>query len=772
MSSPIIDHARKLIELGAVVMPRLAKDDTTDWGYLYDAYKYVPQPVDWIEQGTEGHSIPMWGNMLGIITARGWVCVDFDGKSPGRGMTKDPVDIGAVRAFCQALGIDADTYEWIERTPSGGYHVWLRCFVGNPEKKSSHKQVRSEWSETLGGIDLLCGRNFAVASPSIDAEGKSYAFTNDGTRDTPPVVVDYAQILTALERVVILSTVERMEPNKSKKAKGTGGWMQDAKESYPLLEKVTEHVASIINAEPSEVSVQRVGEYHRIGKGTGAGGWHVGIEGTKAEGTWFANGLGLGGDGINFANYYATGKTRWDDLNDDEKSRVRNHIEQETGIATSPITATEVKTRKSGDGGKVMPELVHEWIERSDFVFRYNEVKSQLEYTHKGEQTWRDVNDRTIDSWITAFEVMSRKYCAPSRFYSYLRDQRLAKSYDPIQEYFDGLAPWDGETDHILELAEVMSTKDNERFYKQLTKWLVGAFACGYHTGRDRNNINELFLILYSAEQGVGKTTFLQALVPASLREYMHVGTITDDKDSQALQARSWISLNDELATMRKASHEHLKMVLSMTHYTFRPVYGHTIEHHPRRISFCGSTNEDNFLVDYTGNRRFLTHTVVDLNREKLRGIDIDKVWAQAKALYGVVPHYLSRDEITEQDAHNSQFVVSSYVDHLVAKYLQPGIVMGDGHWSHDTVFATSFEIAEGITKEYDRDNNPIGLGGGGYRPSPEKVHIQLGKALRKAGYEPKAKRHGDVVKRGYFVRIGKNTTEGLPGEVSDGDVF
>lgn len=66
------------------------------------------------------------------------------------------------------------------------------------------------------------------------------------------------------------------------------------------------------------------------------------------------------------------------------------------------------------------------------------------------------------------------------------------------------------------------------------------------------------------------------------------------------------VELAELLATKKAKEVESIKAFLTSTVDTYRPPYGRRTEQRPRVCVFAGTTNNDHFLTDRTGNRRFL----------------------------------------------------------------------------------------------------------------------------------------------------------------------
>jgi predicted P-loop ATPase len=92
-----------------------------------------------------------------------------------------------------------------------------------------------------------------------------------------------------------------------------------------------------------------------------------------------------------------------------------------------------------------------------------------------------------------------------------------------------------------------------------------------------------------------------------------------------------WIYELAELEGMRKADVTHIKLFASKTHDKARPAWGRAVVNRPRRTIFSATTNEDEYLRDPTGNRRWWP---VAIGRIDLDGVarDRDQLWAEAAA--------------------------------------------------------------------------------------------------------------------------------------------
>lgn len=100
---------------------------------------------------------------------------------------------------------------------------------------------------------------------------------------------------------------------------------------------------------------------------------------------------------------------------------------------------------------------------------------------------------------------------------------------------------------------------------------------------------------------------------------------------------------------MKRTETNSQKAFLSRKEDYFRPPYGDNLIKCPRRCVFVGSTNDDFWLSDRTGNRRFWPVYCDAIDIMALRR-DRDQVWAQAVAEYRAFVRY--QGEGVEDDAN------------------------------------------------------------------------------------------------------------------------
>jgi predicted P-loop ATPase len=131
--------------------------------------------------------------------------------------------------------------------------------------------------------------------------------------------------------------------------------------------------------------------------------------------------------------------------------------------------------------------------------------------------------------------------------------------------------------------------------------------------------------------QGIGKTRGIETLVGSEW--YADVDAAMGSKEFiEQIQGR-WVIEISELSAMRAGDVEKVKTTLTKTVDVYREPYATFATDHPRQCCFIGSTNADAYLLDDSGNRRFLPISCSKVDRQWLRENRVQLI-AEAVAAY------------------------------------------------------------------------------------------------------------------------------------------
>ncbi len=134
--------------------------------------------------------------------------------------------------------------------------------------------------------------------------------------------------------------------------------------------------------------------------------------------------------------------------------------------------------------------------------------------------------------------------------------------------------------------------------------------------------------------QNAGKTTGVKAIAPHG-DMFTEVSLGERDDDLARKMRGTLVGEIGELRGLDSREEEAIKQWVTRTHEEWTPKYMEYVTKYPRRLVLFGTTNRDDFLVDETGNRRWLPMRVGEVD---VKGIerDRDQLWAEGRELFGL----------------------------------------------------------------------------------------------------------------------------------------
>lgn len=194
----------------------------------------------------------------------------------------------------------------------------------------------------------------------------------------------------------------------------------------------------------------------------------------------------------------------------------------------------------------------------------------------------------------------------------------------PVRDYLGALR-WDGQQRLPALLVTYFGATDTAYARAIGLRWMVSAVARAFRPGCQAD-----YMLVLEGQQGIGKSTGARML---GGEWYADTGIALGDKDSYQALRRVWIYEFAELAAIKGREAERVKNFVSSRQDHYRPSYARRTRDFPRQCVFIGSTNEQEYLPDRTGNRRFWP---VRCGRVDIAGIqrDRDQLWAEAVARF------------------------------------------------------------------------------------------------------------------------------------------
>jgi Virulence-associated protein E/VirE N-terminal domain/Domain of unknonw function from B. Theta Gene description (DUF3874) len=418
-----------------------------------------------------------------------------------------------------------------------------------------------------------------------------------------------------------------------------------------------------------------------------------------------------------YGNIHEFGKNKKIETNQNTKAKSKN--------AVIPSEAEESPSQKAyfdeDDEDKPKPTQIDrlELFLSNKYVFRHNMVSGKLEFQYFGKKKWNVMNDFIENSML--------RECLKGRIKTNLSSLRnllysdFCVLFNPFEDYFFNLPSYDEKTDYITELANTITTTKQDLWQQCFKKWLVAMVGCVL----DDKVINHT-VIVFSGKQGLGKTTWVEKLVPKPLKEYLFSGTINPNNKDTLVQLSECMLINlDELENLNRSEIGSLKEIITKTQIRMRKAYGHNNETMPRRASFAGSVNTAQFLNDSTGSRRFLCFELEGIKYQ--HNVDINMAFSQALFLFkSGFRYWFDQEEIKNITANNEQYQLHSPEEELLLTWFEPCPK------EEATLFLNASQIAAKLA-----DRTKLNLN--------DATINKLGKALKKHNFIKISKKTGYV---------------------------
>jgi len=263
---------------------------------------------------------------------------------------------------------------------------------------------------------------------------------------------------------------------------------------------------------------------------------------------------------------------------------------------------------------------------------------------------WADIDDMLVMKWLAQQYNLRVKASHVIEAVSVVAHDC---SFHPVRNYLHGLE-WDRVPRLSSWLTDIMGVAPTNYSSKVGKRWLISAVGRVMSPGCKADSV----MILEGA-QGAGKSTAMSIL---GGEWFMDTPFTLGDKDAfQAIRGK-WIIELGELDSFNKAESTKAKQFFSASIDTYRESYGRRTMDVPRQCVFVGTTNQDEYLKDATGNRRYWPVACTKVELEQLRQVR-DQLWAEAMFCYlaGDI-WWVVRDEAPLfAEAQEERFVVDEW---------------------------------------------------------------------------------------------------------------
>ena len=318
--------------------------------------------------------------------------------------------------------------------------------------------------------------------------------------------------------------------------------------------------------------------------------------------------------------------------------------------------------------------------------YYYDEFKDRM--TVCGDLPWQALSARVSDGWRDSDDAGLRGYVekkyhidSANKVSDAVSIVMLEHSRHPVREYLQSLQ-WDGTKRADTLFVDYLCADDTEYVRTVTRKALLGAVARIMAPGCKHDHT-----LVLVGPQGCRKSTTLAKLGKSWFSDSLY--TVSGKEAYEQLQG-FWIIEVAELAAFsgRKTELEQIKQFLSKQSDSYRAAYARRTQERPRQCVFFGTTNDDEFLKDPTGGRRFWPVIVKGAERSVADALDeeiIDQIWAEIVVRYNAGENWWLDEKMEAeakkiQDAHTEQ----NGKQGLIEKFLDTLLPEGWERWDLD----------------------------------------------------------------------------------------
>ena len=259
------------------------------------------------------------------------------------------------------------------------------------------------------------------------------------------------------------------------------------------------------------------------------------------------------------------------------------------------------------------------------YALRFDTFRAEGMIAEPGSDTWRPLTDADGVSLRIAlanlgFKPVPREMMRDA-IVKVLADQKV----DTAIDWLNSIPPWDGIPRTEQSLVRYFKAADTS-YAAAVGNYLWTSAAARI---LDPGCKADMVIVLVG-KQGARKSTAVAAIAPDPM--FFAEASLSDrDADlSRKLRGKMVIELA-ELRGLKSREGEAIKAWISTTHERWVPKYQEFETAFPRRCIMIGTSNDNEFLGDPTGERRWLPVAVLDTIDVETLVADRDQLWAEAR---------------------------------------------------------------------------------------------------------------------------------------------
>jgi hypothetical protein len=307
-----------------------------------------------------------------------------------------------------------------------------------------------------------------------------------------------------------------------------------------------------------------------------------------------------------------------------------------------------------------------------DFVgveIRFDTFRDEIMFAPFGTKAWQTFTDADYSRLRITME--KRGFKAVGR--ELIRDVVLLAAdenpFDSAMEWLKSLE-WDG-IPRIEKFYHTHFGTEDTAYTRAVSRYMWTALA-----GRVlKPGIKADMVPILVGAQGSGKSSGVAALSPDPAF-FTEISFAEKDDDLARKMRGCLVSEISELRGLNTKELESIKAFVTRTHEKWIPKFKEFATQFPRRSLSIGTTNEDEFLGDKTGNRRWLPVEVGKIDVEGIKK-DVIQLWAEARELFNKTGIQFQEAEQLANQVHEKYFIKDAWQE-IIERWLdEPDLMTG-----------------------------------------------------------------------------------------------
>ena len=317
-----------------------------------------------------------------------------------------------------------------------------------------------------------------------------------------------------------------------------------------------------------------------------------------------------------------------------------------------------------------LPDIC-KWLSVNKVEIIYNQITDQTFYLEDNGE-WHLMEE----SYICKLRRMMATDTGKRVLKNDLKDMinsDLARRIHPVRDYVKQLPAWD-KKDRVAELAsfvhvEAVQEKQTPEEAQELMRWALHKWLVATMADWLSDDICNETILTFIGPQGVYKTTFFRFLLPPPLRPYYWENSSNSfsQKDDQIALVENCLVEIEEIDAFKDRDNAELKSLSTKITLKIRRPYDKFVMAKHRLAALCATGNQERFLTDETGNRRWLCFRVSSVDNPRKWEFDYEQLYAQLRdEYYDGFPYWFGKSEEARMKQQNEYFRIISDEEQLI----------------------------------------------------------------------------------------------------------